>query len=111
MQGGESWYFVPMNKRPNKNPILDSMRDSDTHDMWGTAMAWAFACNENLAAIGEDASPHFRPSPFGACIESYEDFRVQESLENGEVTVAEVQFAAKCLDRYTTWLDMAGLSY
>ena len=98
--------------RPNANHILAVMRDEfGDGDSWGTAMAWSFACNENLANIGQDTSPHFKPSILGACIESYQDFEVQEMLVDGDVSVADVQFAAKCLDRYTTWLDMAGLSY
>lgn len=87
------------------------MRDGDTYDMWGLAMGWAFACNENLYYFGQETSPHYRPSPLGPCIESYEDHEVARMIVDKEVSIAQVQFAAKCLDRYTTWLDNAGLSY
>lgn len=100
-----------MPKRPNANLILDAMRDGDTYDMWGLAMAWAFACNENLYYFGEETSPHYSPSPLGACIVSYEDLEVMRMILDKEVSIEQVKFAAKCLDRYTAWLDDAGLSY
>lgn len=68
--------------RPNKNYILSVMRDGDMADPWGTAMAWGFACAENLAAIGADVPSEleYRMSIAGPCIESYEDFEVAEFL-------------------------------
>lgn len=44
--------------RPNANPILDMMRDGDTADMWGLAMAWGFAICDVLF----DADPNEVPA-------------------------------------------------
>jgi hypothetical protein len=44
--------------RPNSNPILDMMRDSDWDDAWGTAMGWAFAGCDVLY----DADPYMVPT-------------------------------------------------
>lgn len=116
-------------KRPNRNYVLDVMRDSMYDDPWGTAMAWAFACAENLAAIGADVPSEvgYQMSPMGPCIESYEDFQVAEFLgaivdhdlevaifegiTPDETNVKEVQFALRCLHRYIDWCKAAGLDY
>lgn len=118
--------------RPNRNHILSIMRDNDMYDPWGAAMAWAFACAENLAMFGQ-AVPNelgYRMSIAGPCVESYEDFQVAEYLgaevdiENEtvefdltndstefEARIAEVQFAGRCLARYIDWCKAAGKDY
>jgi len=123
--------------RPNKNYILQLMRDWDMGDPWGTAMAWAGACAENLAYIGADVWPglQYRPSIIGPIIESAEDFEVAffigtaeyDEAENEPVLIArdiaeiwdadmearvsEVQEAAKILDRFLDWCVAAGRDY
>ena len=105
-----------MKDRPNSNYILQVMRDGDVaHDPWGTAMAWGFACAENLHALGEDVPDELEyvPSPFGAVIESYEDFEVQSFIQDSDyfTAIADVKFAARCLSRYINWCERAGRSY
>ena len=107
----------------NKNYILQLMREShDPYDKWASAMSWAFACAENLAAIGAEipAEMEFSPSPLGPVIESYEDERVQEYLDlvnvdvwtdDDETKVSEVQEAGRILARYLDWLRAAGEDY
>lgn len=55
--------------RPNRNPVLDMMRDDDMGDPWGTAMGWGFAVCEALAAAEEwhriPADIGYRPSMAG----------------------------------------------
>lgn len=107
--------------RPNRNYILAVMRDGDMDDPWGTAMAWAFACAESLAVLGEDvpAELEYQPSPFVKVEdpdsyepESYEDETVWEYLQTGGQTgVRHVQFAARCLHRYIDWCRQAGRDY
>jgi hypothetical protein len=113
--------------RPNKNYILQVMRDGDMSDPWGNAMAWAFACAENLTVVGEDVPNElgYRPSPFVRREtpetynpESYEDEIVQSfiafSTEDDSTIqdrIAEVQFAARCLSRYIDWCKAAGRNY
>lgn len=117
-------------QRPNKNYILQVMRDGDFDDPWGLAMSWAFACAENLAAFGQQVPSElgYQMSIAGPCVESYEDFEVAEFLgadvdhENETVDfdvdvtnfaskVKEVQFAARCLARYLDWCKAAGRDY
>lgn len=98
------------------NFILDMVREGDIkHDPWGTALAWSFACAENLFDIGEDVpdSLGYRPSPFGAVIESYEDEEVQSFLDRNDTdeAVESVQYAAKILARYLDWCKLAGVDY
>lgn len=116
---------VPIKKgRPNKNYILQLMRDGDQTDPWGNGMAWGFAVCENLAAIGADipASLGYRPSIAGPIIESYEDMVVQEYLDLVNVDphdytdadkarVSEVEEAARLLSRYLDWCKLAGRDY
>lgn len=47
--------------RPNANPILDMMRDGDTHDMFGLAMSYLFGIAECLY----DADPNDVPGEWG----------------------------------------------
>jgi hypothetical protein len=111
---------------PNKNYILQLMRDDDLHDSWGTAMAWGFAVAEALTVVGAEVPMDYSPSPFVQVEspdtyepESYEDAAVWEYLSDvNEVwdadlaaRISEVQQAAKILDRYLDWLRDAGLDY
>lgn len=55
-------------KRPNNNPILDMMRDGDTHDMWGLAMGWGYGVAEVLYDADPNEVPaelEYRPSIAG----------------------------------------------
>lgn len=117
-----------MKSRPNKNYILQIMRDSMDNDPWGTAMAWGFACAETLTVLGvEVPGLDYQPSPFVRVEtpdtyepESYEDMVVWEFLDlandepwtaEDEARVSEVQQACKILDRYLDWCVAAGLDY
>ena len=121
-----------MKSRPNKSYVLQVMRDGDFDDPWGTAMGWAFACAEALTIVEAEVPEglEYSPSPFGAVTESYEDVTVLEYLgydvqadEYGNVTsivppktvdperIADVQHAARCLDRYLDWCRAAGRDY
>lgn len=115
------------NGRPNKNYILQLMRDGDMGDPWGTAMAWAFACAETLTVLGvEIPALDYQPSPYvrveapeNYYPESYEDMAVWEFLDAiSEVwdldqlaRISEVQQACKILDRYLDWCKLAGRDY
>jgi len=113
-----------MKNRPNKNYILQVMRDGDMSDPFGTAMAWGFACAETLAVVGAQVPPElgYRPSPFVRVEtpetyqpESYEDEVVWEYLgyDSGLTLsrVEDVQFAGRCLHRYIEWCVAAGKDY
>lgn len=113
--------------RPNSNPVLDLMRDDDMGDPWGTAMGWAFAVAGVLHAAGEEvpASMEYQPSPYvyinpDEVPEEYPDSMVWHLLHRTPgcwvdpdygATVAELQFAGRCLSRYLGWLRAAGMSY
>ena len=112
-----------MKSRPNKNYILQLMRDDfGAGDEWGIAMSWGFACAETLTVLGADVPLDYQPSPFVKVEtpetyspESYEDQAVWEYLgyETGLTLsrVTEVQQACKILDRYLDWLRAAGKDY
>lgn len=110
--------------RPNKNYILQVMRDGDMDDPWGTAMAWGFAVAECLTVLGADVPEEleFRPSPFVA-VESHETYE-PDSYEHKVVweylgpdtgltmsRIDDVKFAGRCLARYLDWCKAAGRDY
>ena len=116
--------------RPNKNYILDCMRDDDiAGDPWGTAMSWAFAVAETLTVIGADVPSElgYQPSPYVRVEdietyepESYPDSEVWAYLNvdasgmwdaDTEARVTEVQTAGKCLHLYIELCREAGLDY
>lgn len=127
-------------KRPNANPILDMMRDSDWDDPWGTAIAWAFSACDVLYDADPNAIPaglEYRPGMGGpevpGAVEDVEDLswetcQVWEwlhatSVETDPIDLpywedagfraraAELRFALLCLDRYLDWLKAAGKDY
>lgn len=119
-----------MKSRPNKNYVLQVMRDDfGVGDEWGIAMAWAFAIAETLTVLGAEVPEEmeYRPSPFvkkgtpeAYYPESYEDAEIWEYLgepqtavwdADTEARISEVQFAGKCLARYLDWLRAAGMDY
>jgi hypothetical protein len=106
-----------VSRRPNKNPILDAMRDDDiAHDPWGVAMAWGFACADLLHVMGEDVPAEVQYTPalgldFNVFPESTEDHRLWEMAQREIVGVEDVQFALRCLNRYIDWCKAAGRSY
>lgn len=123
-----AWYGSP---RPNKNYILQVMRDEfGADDEWGIAISWAFAVAECLAVIGAapPAELEYQPSPFVVVQspeeyskavrsgqEPYDHFLVWEYLgyDTGLTLsrVEEVQQAGKILARYLDWLRAAGKDY
>lgn len=107
-----------MNARPNKNLILQYMRDDDiAGDPWGTGMAWGFAIAEVLHGADEDVPDEleFVPSPFVAVSderpEEWPDVEVWDLLHNGEITVSDLQTAGKCLHLYIELARQAGRDY
>ena len=105
--------------RPNQNAVLARLRDDDLGaDPWGTAISWAFGVAEILQARSEEVPPEmeYEPSPWvqfdpGRPEDVYPDSEVWDMLNDGEVTVSDLQFAGRCLARYLDWLRAAGLDY
>ena len=93
-----------MNARPNSNLILAIMRDDfGGGDEWGTALSWAFAVAETLHTVGAGVPDElgFRPSPYLGMAdpdeepEEYPDAEVWRLLRDGDVTIADLQFAGR----------------
>lgn len=103
----------------NQNAVLSRLRDDDlTHDAWGTAISWAFGVAEVLQVRGEEVPPEmeYSPSPYVQFDQDhiddvYPDSEVWRMLDDDEVTIADLQFAGRCLARYLDWLRAAGLDY
>ena len=109
-----------MNARPNSNLILAIMRDDfGGGDEWGTALSWAFGVAETLHTVGAGVPDElgFRPSPYLGMAdpdeepEEYPDAEVWRLLRDGDVTIADLQFAGRCLARYIDWLRATGKDY
>lgn len=107
-----------MYARPNKNLVLQYMRDDDiATDPWGTSMAWGFAVAEVLYAAGEEVPDEldYQPSPFVVMSserpDEWPDAEVWDLLHNGEITVSELQTAGRCLHRYIELARAAGRDY
>lgn len=94
--------------------MRDDLGDGDP---WGTAISWAFGVAEILNARSEDVPDEleFHPSPYVLTSterpEEYPDAEVWDLLNDGDVSVADLQFAGRCLARYLDWLRAAGLDY
>lgn len=107
------------------SPAIAAMMDCwDGGDMWGSAIAMAFAVAEVADAVDYDEPGQildYRPSPVKSELSldelvdhdetSIETTELGEAVQDGRVTNDDLKFAARVLNRYLAILDRAGQSY
>jgi hypothetical protein len=100
------------------NYVLALAREDDIkHDPFGTGMAWQFAVCENLAALGSDVpyAVGYASGAGGPVLESWEDQAVYDYLTDvtgdPDARRAEVEYAARILERFLGWVKAAGRDY
>lgn len=117
--------------RRGHSPAIDSMIDGwDGGDQWGSAMSMAWAVAEVAAAYGEREPERVLEVTWGAGAPpsrleletatadpnydgdlSFETRALAEGVGRGDVTMDDLRFAGRALNRYLDLCKAAGLDY
>lgn len=87
--------------------LIHEFRLTNDGDSWGTAMAWLWAVSAELTERGGDVAWNYSTGAGG----NVREFDRYEAMVCLEATTEALERFGKMLDRLTTLLDKAGMSY